>query len=437
MQRRFWPIWTTLSLGTFADNVLRQALLIGIPYGVVTAPGFPNPDDAMPIIGALLPLAILLFSPIAGQLADKYETSAMIRRTKFAEIGLMAVAAYAFAAEIGGLAIFMLFAMGAQSAFFSPVRVGAMPKYLSANELVRGNGLCNAGLFGFILLGYGVGGALIVQPAGGAKVGAVLVLAAILGFGAALFAPPRAANAPNLKLRHNWFALADEMIRLTLRAPGVAPPMIGVGVFFFLSTAVTVMTPLLARDTLGSDALTATALNALFALGIGVGAIAAAALPKRRTSLGVAGASVTAAGVLTIAIGIAAPHLAPEDGALTLTDLFATPFNIAFSLALATTAAFMGLYISPLQAAMQRRATPDSRARIMAASSLANAVFALPGSLAVLMITRTGAPPEAGITGVGAGMLLVGAAMASRRFMLPRGKYDEAFNDAASTSAVE
>ena len=85
-QRRFWPMWTALSLGTFADNTLRQALLIGIPAGVITVPFFANPDNAIPYIGALLPIAILIFSSVSGQLADKYETSMMFRRTKFAEI---------------------------------------------------------------------------------------------------------------------------------------------------------------------------------------------------------------------------------------------------------------------------------------------------------------------------------------------------------------
>ncbi|MEO1015391.1 MAG: MFS transporter [Pseudomonadota bacterium] len=428
LQRRFWPIWTTLSLGTFADNTLRQALLIGIPYGVVSTPGFNNPDNAMPIIGALLPLAILLFSPLAGQLADKYETAAMMRRTKFAEIGLMAVAAFAFAAKLGGLAIFMLFAMGAQSAFFSPVRVSAMPKYLATDELVRGNGLCNAGLFGFILLGYGVGGALIVQPDGGLKVGATLVTAASLGFAASLFAPAIGANAPDLKLRLNWFALAIDMVRLTARAPGVAPPLIGFGAFFLLTTAVSVLTPLLARDTLNGDALTATALNGLFALGVGVGAIVAAALPKTRTNLGVAGASVIAAGGLTIAIALAAPAIAPSEGELQLSDLIATAERIAFCLALVATAALMGVYIAPLQAAMQRRAPTASRARIMAVSAIANAAFAIPGSLSVLLITRTNAPPEAGLIGVGVGMLAIGGVMARRRNVLPAGRYDEAFS---------
>ncbi|MEZ5917354.1 MAG: hypothetical protein R3C40_07280 [Parvularculaceae bacterium] len=44
-----------------------------------------------------------------------------------------------------GLLATMLFRHGRAVGVFSPVRIGAMPKYLRQNELVRGNGLCNAG----------------------------------------------------------------------------------------------------------------------------------------------------------------------------------------------------------------------------------------------------------------------------------------------------
>ena len=85
-------MWVTLSFGTFADNTLRQALLIGIPAGIIPVPLFSKPDDAIPVIGTLLPAAILIFSSVSGQLADKYETSMMFRRTKATELLLMLTA---------------------------------------------------------------------------------------------------------------------------------------------------------------------------------------------------------------------------------------------------------------------------------------------------------------------------------------------------------
>lgn len=419
-------MWIALSFGTFSDNVLRQSLLIGVPYGVIAAPSFGRPDNAMPFIGALLPFAIMLFSPLSGQLADKYETSMMFRRTKFVEIVLMIVAAAAFMSGAGVLAIAMLFAMGAQSAFFSPVRTSAMPKYLAIDELVRGNGLCNAGLYSFILIGYMVGGSLIVRHDGRMLVGMVLVTASTIGWLASLRTLRAAANDPGLKIDFNWFAQVGRMAGFVRSSRGVAPPLIGVAVFFLLSTAVTVITPLYARDSLNADAFVATVLNGLFAIGAGVGAIFAAGLAKGRSGLGYSAASVFGAGVFAILIAAMTPMVAAQPGdVLTSKDLFTTAKGLVLVFFFIATSALMGVYIAPLQAAVQRRAPAQVRARIMAAGVFANAIFAMPGSLATLAITNTGADPALAFYAVALAMLAIAALMLHRRRALPEGLHDE------------
>lgn len=425
-QRRFLPMWIALSFGTFADNTLRQALLIGISAGIISTPMFSNADDAIPLIGALLPSAILIFSSVSGQLADKYETSMMFRRTKLSELALMLTAGAAFAFGWGGLAIAMLFAMGAQSAFFSPVRVAAMPKYLAVDELVRGNGLCNAGLFTFILLGYFFGGALIVLPDGGVLVGATLVGASLVGLAAAWRTPYAEANAPELKLSFNGFEQTAYMFRQAFAARGVAPPLFGAAIFYFMSTAITVVIPLYGRDALHAAPLVWAALNGLFAIGAGIGAMTAAAISKKRSGLGASAAAISAGGVSSIAIYFATPLAAgtPEAPA-TLATLFSSAHGLLLVGLLVLTSAFSGVYIAPLQAAMQRRAPRAVRARIMAAAAFAYAAFAIPGSLSVLAVTRTGADPRLAFIAVGLVMLGIGAVMTYRKRTLPEGLYDE------------
>lgn len=425
-QRRFWPMWAALTLGTFADNVLRQSLLIGISFGVIAAPMFGRPDNAIPLIGALLPLAIMLFTPLSGQLADKFETSMMFRRTKFAEIVLMLIAAAAFLFELGGLAIAMLFAMGAQSAFFSPVRTGAMPKYLAVDELIRGNGLCNAGLYSFILIGYMVGGSLITTEGGGAKVSVVLIAASTFGWLASLRTLRAGANDPDLKISFNWFGQIARMAHIVKEARGVAPPLFGVAVFFLLSTAVTVLTPLYARDALNADSLTATILNGLFAIGAGLGAIFAAGLAKGRSGLGYSTFSIGLAGVFSLLVYFFSPFAAaPAGETMKAVSLVTTAPGIVLSLLFIATSALMGVYIAPLQAAVQRRAPPAYRARIMAAGAFMNAAFAIPGSLSTFAITNTGADPSLVFPAIAAAMLAIAALMLHRRRSLPEGLFDE------------
>ncbi|WP_411819753.1 hypothetical protein ABFZ85_13550 [Hyphococcus formosus] len=430
-QRRFLPMWTALSFGTFADNTLRQALLIGIPAGVIAVPFFSDSDNAIPFIGALLPMAILIFSSVSGQLADKFETSLMFRRTKFVELLLMSAAAIAFASGIGWLAIAMLFAMGAQSAFFSPVRVSAMPKYLAPDELVRGNGMCNAGLFSFILVGYMVGGSLIVMENGGAMVGVALVSASSIGFFAATRTPWAAANAPDLKISFNGVTQTISMFQHVFGSPGVTPPLLGSAIFYFLSTAITVVIPLYGRDALFSTPLVWAALNGLFAIGAGLGAVGAASLAKNRSGLGASSFAIGAGGIMSFVIYALTPLAAgTPDAPIGLKELFTQPMGTLLTVSLILTAALSGIYIAPLQAATQRRAPSTVRARIMAAGAFSNATFAIPGSLSVLLVTSLGVNPRFAFIALGSIMMLICAVMIYRKNKNPEGLYDEVLHAA-------
>ncbi|MEL7487975.1 MAG: MFS transporter, partial [Pseudomonadota bacterium] len=284
-QRRFWPMWSAFTLGVFADNMLRQALLIGIPFGFIALPGV-SAGVGVPIIGALFAVAMLTFSSIAGQVADKYETAAMLRRTKLVEVCIMAVAALGFLLNSGHLLVLALFAMGAQSAFFSPVRIGAMPKYFETNELIRANAFFSAGLFVAILSGLTIGGMLITHESGRTSVAGLLFGAAFIGWLFSRKAPPAAATAPDLKLDWNIFRQGREVLGYAFGSPGVVRPMLGFGLFYYISTFVTVFVTVYAPNALGADQNVTNIIMALFTFGAGVGAISASALAKGRSGLG-------------------------------------------------------------------------------------------------------------------------------------------------------
>src|SRR5690606_8598793 len=103
--------------------------------------------------GALFILPFFLFSALAGQIADKYEKSLLIRRIKLLEIVLMMLAALAFVAESYVVLLFVLFLMGAQSTLFGPVKYAYLPQQLANEELVGGNALVETGTYLAIILG--------------------------------------------------------------------------------------------------------------------------------------------------------------------------------------------------------------------------------------------------------------------------------------------
>ena len=435
LERRFLPMWTALSLGAFADNMLRQALLVGIPFGVINLTGLSDPTHALPVLGSIFAVSMLIFSPLAGQFAEKYETGMMFRRTKLAEVALMAAAAVGFAINSGWFLIIVLFAMAAQSAFFSPVRMGAMPKYLRADELVRGNGLCNAGLYASILIGLFLGGLLIEAAGGRMIVASLLLCAALIGWIAILFAPGAKADLPGLEIDWNIVAQGARILHYAFAAPGVARPALATAFFFFVSTLVTVLAPHYARVSLGADGATATAIMGVFAVGAGAGALAAAALSRRRTGLGFSTLGIALAAGSALAVYLLTGLFpAAEPGTLSAAILFSEARGQALLAAFGLSAAFMGLFVAPLQAAMQRRAPAEKRSRIMAASNMLNALAATLGSLSVFAVTFELVDARSAFVVVAGLQALVAAYMIRRRRVVPSGLHDEAFETGETRS---
>ena len=427
-QQRFFPMWTALALGAFTDNMLKQALSIALVYSIFTAPLISN-DDALPIVGSLFPIAMLIFSSLAGQVADKYETALMFRRTKLAEFALMVLAAIGFMTKSTLILVLALFLMGAQSAFFSPSRTGAMPKYLQPDELVRGNALCSGGLFVSVMLGILIGGLLIAMPNGPMLVSIILVSAAFIGWRVILLAPEAAANAPDLKIDWNIFRQTFVLFGFAFRSPGVAHPVFGVAVYWLLGAFVSVATPLFVRDTLIADETVVTTLMGLFAIGAALGAGIASSLAKGKSGLRYSfGAAVIASisTMIVFSISISAPYAAGDLRNFSVFFSEWRAFVIAAGFLAASTA--MSVFAVPMMAAVQRRAPSDRRSRILAANNMLNGAGAIIGSWLVFSITRTQLSAAYVFLAVASAQGLIAMYMLYRRSRVPEGLYDESLN---------
>ncbi len=439
-QRRFLPMWTSFTLGIFTDNTLKQALIIGLTYGLLTLPdgfsilpGVETTPDIVPYAGALFAMAMVLFSPIAGQVADKYPPARMLVITKATELVLMFIAAIGFLLGNGLVLVIMLFLMGVQSAFFSPVRIAAMPKYLAADELVRGNAFFNGGLFVSNSLAYAVGGALIQMANGPVILSAILFAASIIGMGAVFFVPTRPADVPDIEIDFNIFRQYGHMVRFVRAEPPVVRPLFGAAMFYFCAAAVTVTVPYFARDILHGDGQVATIIMICFMIGSLIGAGISASLSKGKSGLNFSALSL---GLAILAIfttsGIAALMQAAAPAELyTVHQFLAKPMAWPVLVSFTFTAAFIGMYIVPLQAAIQRRVLTTHRARIMAAGNVMNAAAAFMGAMSVLTVTAGWLAPHILFVVLGLLQGLVLAYMLYRRRQVPEGLYDEMLTAAA------
>ena len=91
-QNRFGPFFWTQFLGAFNDNVFKTALLTIITYDALS---WSTIDAGLlnNLIPGLFILPFVLFSALAGQLADKFDKARMSRAIKLLEIAIMLVAA--------------------------------------------------------------------------------------------------------------------------------------------------------------------------------------------------------------------------------------------------------------------------------------------------------------------------------------------------------
>ncbi|OYY05228.1 MAG: hypothetical protein B7Y73_02230, partial [Acidocella sp. 35-58-6] len=193
--RRFGALFVTQALGAVNDNLFKNALVVLALYRLAHVG-----PVVVALAGGVFILPYALFSTVAGQVADKFEKSQVVRLTKWWELGVMGLAALGFLAGNIGALLAVLFGLGVQAAFFSPVKYGILPDLLTEAELVGGNGLIEAGTFLGILAGTVAGGALIVLADGPVVVAAAGLLIAVAGLLAAYWVPRVAVAAPGLRV---------------------------------------------------------------------------------------------------------------------------------------------------------------------------------------------------------------------------------------------
>ena len=393
--RRFLPLFLTQALGALNDNLFKNALVVLVVFRM--AEGGPA---LVALAGGLFILPYALFSSLAGQLADRFDKSRLIRITKLFEVALMALAAWGFlAAQVPAL-FAVLFGLGTHAAFFGPLKYGILPDHLAEHELISGNALIEAGTFGAILVGTIVGGALIGPPSGPGIVAIAGLLTAVLGVAAAFMIPTAAPAAPGLQLGWN---VALETLKLLRAARANRPVWLSIlGLSWFWTVGATFLAefPVMAKQDFHAGNGVVTLLLAGFAIGVGAGSILAGRLLRGDVSA----RHVPFAALLLSASTFGFAHLAGRPEAaewLTPAAMLASPGGIAALACLLGASASGGVFSVPLYAIIQERAEPAQRARMIAANNVLNAAFMVVGAGAIAALAAAGMRPASVLMATG------------------------------------
>ena len=423
--KRFFPFFITQFLGAFNDNLFKTALVAIITFGVLYS-GSPEIQTAVTdpavqidtsgietaaavetrefwvaesdapflvtLASGIFILPFFLFSAMAGQLAEKYERSNLIRYVKLFEVFVMLVGVAGFVLKSVPVLLFVLFLMGTQSAFFGPVKYAILPDHLKEGELLGGNALVETGTFIAILIGTILGGLLAdITDYTVPIVSASVVFFAFLGVMSSRQIPPVAPKVPDLKINWNFIGETFSIMREASKREAVHLAILGISWFWFVGATYLAQFPNYVRLVLDADTQVFTLFLAVFSLGIGVGSMLCNKLLK---------GAITARFVPLAAIGMAVfgvdlyfTSLGFENAGNERLDIWAflaASGSWRILIDIIGIAVAGGVYIVPLYTILQTRSPNHLRARMIAANNIMNALFMVASALISVAMLQIG-----------------------------------------------
>ena len=386
-QRRFAPFFGAQFLGAFNDNLFKTALVTVITFDALhwttISAGLMNN-----LIAGLFILPFLLLSATAGQIADKFDKTTLMRVVKLMEIAIMGVAAIGWFTHNLWLLVAAVVGMGVHSTLFGPVKHAYLPQHLQTNELVGGNGMVQMGTFVGILTGQLSGAAMVAFSGSGfGLIAGTCIAVAVIGWLLTLAVPASEAAAPDLVVARNPFAEMMRNLRFSAGNRDVFVAMLANSWFWFYGAMLLAQFPVFARDVLhGAPEIFAILLTA-FSLGIGAGSLWCERLSGRQIHLGLVPLGALALTVFGVDLYWASTGPIPV---LLTTEhlIFGDQFRIladCFLLGLSG-----GIYVVPLFALIQTRAERSHLSRTIGGMNILNALFMVIAALMAMVLLSAG-----------------------------------------------
>lgn len=389
--RRFLPLFVSQFLGSFNDNLFKNAVVILITFRYAETLGW-NAELLLSAAAFAFILPFFIFSATAGQLADKYSKSALLPLIKFFEIILAVVAVVSFYWQSMSAYLLVLFLLGTQAAFFGPVKYAILPEQLNDDELIAGNGLIEAGTFIAILLGMIVGGMLILLNHGESFISVLMIVVSLGGFVSSLYVPKTLAQFPGLQIDNNIFQQTMEVIRFSKEKWEIYLAILGISWFWLIGAVLLAELPVFAKDILNANEQVVTFFLGMFSIGIAIGSLLCNRLLKGKVYATFVPIGALGMTLFIIDLCLSAKSL-PVHTSTELMGLwtFLSTFHGArISLDLLFTSIFGGLYTVPLYAILQKSSDAKHRARVIASNNILNSLFMVVAAVSTWIMFNLG-----------------------------------------------
>ncbi|NVO00290.1 MAG: acyl-[ACP]--phospholipid O-acyltransferase [Geobacteraceae bacterium] len=355
----------TQACGALNDNLIKLLIV----FYLVSRYGQGEAGAIAAIGSAAFVAPFLLFSALAGSLADRLPKRSLIVFVKSLEVGIATLAVSGLWLNSPPILLIVVFLLGSHSALFAPAKYGVVPEIVEREQLSGANSMLEMASYMAIVGGTALA-PFLLQLSGGRHVVALLpgIAIAVIGLMTARTIPATPAIAPSQPLA--WSPLVYWRTLYELRHNGyLLLAVIGAAYFLFVAAFCQLNLLPYGMRNLGLSETGSGYLFLAAAVGIGAGSLVAGRLSGRTVEFGIV--PIGAAGLTFASFAL---HAAPSSLALVL--LLVVIFGIS-----------AGLFIVPLQAFIQLEAPAAHRGAILAASSFLSWCGALAASLLLWLLS--------------------------------------------------
>ena len=346
----FWALIATQFQGAFSDNILRN-LLLSMIVGMNLAKS--ERETFVSVVTFLFSMPFLILSMPGGWLADRFSKRQITIWTKVMEFGSMLLATAGLATHSLALSLAALTLVASQAALFGPSKYGLLPELLPEKSLSWGNGVIELGTFLAIIIGT-VAGAWMGERFSGREMyaGYVLLGLSVIGFLTSLGVDKVPAAAPEKPFRLNIVGDLWTQIGKMRKDRALFLAVLGNAYFWFLGSLLFSTIVIYGPDVLHVGQTKTGYLNAMLAVGIGIGSMAAGWVSENKIEYGLIPLGSIGMTCTGLALGI-------------------TPHGMVGSAVLLGMLGFWaGFFAVPVNALIQHKPAEQDKGGIIAAANL-------------------------------------------------------------------
>ncbi|MDX1972675.1 MAG: MFS transporter [Candidatus Sumerlaeia bacterium] len=331
----------------FTDNALR--ILVWLTLGALAAKVGDSPDGWRALVGACYSAPWLIFSLLAGQLADRYSKRNVVLATRFLDLVIWTTGTigYIFTQE-PALLLGMLFSLGIRMSLFGPPSMGLIAEILPARRITWGNSWVDGLTFLGAILGTSFGG-LAYDLSSGALLYPLLILTVLSSSSilASFFMSPIAAAEPTRPLRLFPLRQMRRVFAEMRSTPGMLWAFAGIILWWAWAGLSLQVAMKFAGDTLLMEGFGTSRFFIYVGIGVGMGSILAGAWARPHLELGFVPLAAFLMGVFSLLVGLV-PASELVSGVLIALNGF-----------------FAGWCVIPLKGYLQRSAKAESRGGLL------------------------------------------------------------------------